>query len=421
MTIALDRACRRTDSRKPPRCGGHSNAGRSDEPPGDLMMREELTGRRSSGQGHEDGDAERLSQVAERGVHGGPSGEAIGGQAGDGGRREQRQHHRDADARHEREGQPDGEVSRSGIRSREQEQRRGRGDDAARNQDRTLPDPSRESPELGGEQEDDEWPRRHGEPGPDRRVTPDLAEKLDVPEKHDREPRAVEKLAEVRPAEPALGEEVEREHRVRDGGAPSGERGEQHDSAEERSHGPGTRPPPRAGLNDREGEENERDGDDNRPDGGGQPRTVRLARLGQQPPSEDRDGDADRNVDDEHRAPTPRFDEEPTDGWTQRGGQRPRRSPERDGLRNPGLREGSQDQRQRRGDETRGPEPLQDSGGDEHADAWSDRADRRSHGEDTHSGEKDTTPAEAICPSAHPDHPRRDDDRVTGKDPRQRG
>ena len=71
MTIALDRACRRADSRKPPRRGAHGNAGRGHQPPGDPMMREELTGRRSSGQGHEDGDAERLSEVAERGVHGG--------------------------------------------------------------------------------------------------------------------------------------------------------------------------------------------------------------------------------------------------------------------------------------------------------------------------------------------------------------
>jgi hypothetical protein len=80
-----------------------------------------------------------------------------------------------------------------------------------------------------------------------------------------------------------------------------------------------------------------------------------------------------------------------------------------------------QDQRQRRRSERRGPESLQDSGGDEHADARSDRTDGRRHGEDTHSGEKDTTPAEAIGPSARPDHPRREDDRVTGKDPRQRG
>src|SRR5207244_5335914 len=133
----------------------------------------------------------------------------------------------------EREGQPDGEVGRSRIHSREQEQRRGRGDDAARNQDRTLPEPSREPPERRGEQEDDEWPRRHRQPGPDRRVTPDLAEKLDVAEKHDREARAVEKLTEVRPAEAALGEEVEREHRVRDGGGRSGERAEQTDSDED--------------------------------------------------------------------------------------------------------------------------------------------------------------------------------------------
>src|SRR5262249_759602 len=251
-------------------------------------------------------------------------------------------------ARQEREGQPDGEVSRSGIHSREQEQRRGRGDDAARNQDRTLPDPSRESPELGGEQEDDEWPRRHREPGPDRRETPDLAEKLDVPEKHDREPRAVEKLTEVRPPKAGLGEEVEREHRVRDGGAPSGERAEEHDSAEERSDGPGTRPPPRAGLNDRKREENERDGDDDRPDGVGQPRTARLARLTQHPPAEARGGDADRTVDDAPRAPPPRSDEDPTDGRPRGGGPPPRRSPERDGLRNPGLGEGLQDQRQRR-------------------------------------------------------------------------
>src|SRR4029077_15090512 len=271
--------------------------------------------------------------------------------------------------------------------------------------------------ERRGEHEDDEWPRRHRQPGPDRRVTPDLAEKLDVPEKHDREARAVEKLTEGRPAKAALGEEVEREHRVRDGGATSGERAEQHDSAEERSDGPGTRPPPRAGLNDRKREENERDGDDDRPDGVGQPRTVRLARLVQQPPSEDRDGDADRNVDDEHRAPTPRFDEEPTDGRTQRGGQRPSRSPERDGLRNPGLGEGLQDQRQRRRSERRGPESLQDSGGDEHADARSDRTDGRRHRVDTNPGEKDATPAEAIGPSARPDHPCREDDRVTGKDP----
>src|SRR5262249_55055099 len=230
----------------------------------------------------------------------------------------------------ERERQPDGEVGRSGIHSREQEQRRGRGDAAARNQDRTLPDPSREPPERRGEQEDDEWPRRHRQPGPDRRVSPDLAEKLNVPEKHDREARAVEKLTEVRPAKAALGEEVECEHRVRDGGAPSGERAEQHDSAEERSDGPGTRPPPRAGLHDRKREENERDGDAARPGGVGHPQPAGRARLAQQPPPKDRDGDADRNVDDDPRAPPPRSDEDPPDGRTQRGAQPPRRSPERD-------------------------------------------------------------------------------------------
>ena len=292
------------------------------------MMREELIGRGSSGHGHEDGDAERLPSSSRSAAF---TAEPVAKRSEDrpatAADVSRGNTIRDADARHEREGQPGaGEVGRSGENhSREQEQCRGRGDAAARNQDWTLPDLSREPPERRGEQ-NDEWPRCHREPGPDRRVTPDLAEKLDIPKKHDREARAVEKLTEVRPAEAALGEEVEREHRVRDGGALSGERAEQHDSAEERSTVRVLDRPPRAGLNDREGEENERDGDDNRPDGVGQPRTIRLARLVQQPPSEDRDGDADRNVDDEHRAPTPRFDEEPTDGRTQRGGRRPCRS-----------------------------------------------------------------------------------------------
>ena len=57
----LDRARCRTGTRKAPGRGAHGNAGRPARPPGDLMMREELTGRRSSGHGHEDGDAERLS------------------------------------------------------------------------------------------------------------------------------------------------------------------------------------------------------------------------------------------------------------------------------------------------------------------------------------------------------------------------
>ena len=61
-------------------------------------MREELAGRRSSHHRHENGHAERLSEVAECRVHGGPGGEAVGGQAGDGGRRELRKHHGDADA-----------------------------------------------------------------------------------------------------------------------------------------------------------------------------------------------------------------------------------------------------------------------------------------------------------------------------------
>ncbi|HEY3067770.1 MAG TPA: hypothetical protein VGL09_18430 [Methylomirabilota bacterium] len=61
MTIALARARCRTASRKPPRRGAYGNTGRRDEPPGDPMMREELIRRRSSGHGHEDGDAERLS------------------------------------------------------------------------------------------------------------------------------------------------------------------------------------------------------------------------------------------------------------------------------------------------------------------------------------------------------------------------
>ena len=237
----------------------------------------------------------------------------------------------------ESEGQPDGEVGRSGIHSREQEQRRGRGDDAARNQDRTLPDPSREPPERRGEQEDDEWPRRHRQPGPDRRVTPDLAEKLDVPKKHDREPRAVEKLTEVRPAEAGLGEEVECEHRVRNGGAPSGEHAEQHDTAEERSDGPGTRPPPRAGLDDRKREENERDCDDDRPDGVGQPRTVRLARLVQQPPSRIAtampSGTLTTNTERQPQAST----KSPPMVGPSAAASAPA-APERDGLRNPGLR-----------------------------------------------------------------------------------
>jgi len=90
-------------------------------------------------------------------------------------------------------------------------------------------------------------------------------------------------------------------------------------------------------------------------------------------------------------------------------------------LRNPRPRERSQDQRQRGGCESRGAESLQDSGGDEHAGVWGDGADRRRDREDAHAAEKDTAPTEAIGPAAGPDHPRRNDDRVTGQDPRQRG
>ena len=72
MKIALDRVCRQTDSRKPPRRGAHGSTGRRDEPPGESMMREELTARPSSCHGYEDGDAERLSEVAERTVDCGP-------------------------------------------------------------------------------------------------------------------------------------------------------------------------------------------------------------------------------------------------------------------------------------------------------------------------------------------------------------
>ena len=54
------------------------------------MMREELTGRRSTDHGHKNGNAERLTESAERGVHGGAGGEPVGGQTRDGGRREQR-------------------------------------------------------------------------------------------------------------------------------------------------------------------------------------------------------------------------------------------------------------------------------------------------------------------------------------------
>src|SRR6266478_9193048 len=222
-------------------------------------------------------------------------------------------------------------------------------DDAARNQDRTLPDPSRELPERRREQEDDEWPGCHREPGPDRRITPDVAEKLDIPEKHDREPRAIEELTEVRPAKAALGEEIEGEHRIDDGGAPGDERAEHHESGEESSDGPGTRPSPCVGLNDREREEDEPDRDDDRSDGVGQPGTFRLPRLVQQPRPEDRDRDADRDAEDEHRAPAPRFNEEPADRRTQRSRQRTGRSPERDCLRNAERRERSKDQRERRG------------------------------------------------------------------------
>ena len=50
--IALDPAGRRTHPWKRPRRGGHSNAGGSDEPPGDTMMREELPGCRSTDDGN---------------------------------------------------------------------------------------------------------------------------------------------------------------------------------------------------------------------------------------------------------------------------------------------------------------------------------------------------------------------------------
>src|SRR4029453_2985717 len=145
-----------------------------------------------------------------------------------------------------------------------------------------------------------------------------------------------------------------------------------------------------------------------------------VARPGDEPRPGNRDDDADRNVEDEHRAPTPRFDEEPPEGRTQRDRKRTRRSPECDSLRNPRLRECSQDQRHRRGGEIGRPESLQDPGRDEDAGARRDCADRRSYREDAHSAEKDTPPPEAIGPSAGPEHPRGYDDRVTGKDPRQR-
>src|SRR4029077_768773 len=206
-----------------------------------------------------------------------------------GSRREQRQYHGDAAARGDRVRQPDLEVGPSRIHVRQQEYRRCRRDDAARNQDWTLPDPPRQLPEPRRDQEYDQRPRHKREPRPNRRIPPDVAEKLDVAEKHDREPRAVEELTEVRPTKLALGKEVEREHRIDGGGAPGDERAEHHQTAEKRSDGPGTRPSPLAGLNEREREENERDRDDDRSDGVGQPRTFRLARLIQQPRPEDRD------------------------------------------------------------------------------------------------------------------------------------
>src|SRR4030095_10563017 len=49
-----------------------------------------------------------------------------------------------------------------------------------------------------------------------------------------------------------------------------------------------------------------------------------------------------------------------------------------------------------------------------------DCQDLRTYREDAHPAEKDTPPPEAIGPSAGPDHPRGYNDRVTGKDPRQR-
>ena len=43
------------------------------------------------------------------------------------------------------------------------------------------------------------------------------------------------------------------------------------------------------------------------------------------------------------------------------------------------------------------------------------------HGHEDGDAATDTAPTEAIGPAAGPDHARRNDDRVTGQDPRQRG
>src|SRR6185436_12917463 len=54
-----------------------------------------------------------------------------------------------------------------------------------------MPDPPCELAEAGRDQEDDERAWRHGEPDSNRRVAPDVAQKLHVAEEHDREAGAV--------------------------------------------------------------------------------------------------------------------------------------------------------------------------------------------------------------------------------------
>src|SRR5205823_7418016 len=135
----------------------------------------------------------------------------------------------------------------------------------------------------------------------------------------------------------ALGEELEREHRIRHGGAPGDECADQRETAGERAEGPQIPPSPLVGLNDPERDEDDRDRDGRGADEIGQTGAFRLARLVEEARSEDRRHDADRNVDDEDRAPAPRFDEEPADRRTERGSERAGGAPERDRLWHAGL------------------------------------------------------------------------------------
>ncbi len=298
-------------------------------------------------------------------VEPGGGGKAVSGRRRDGRRADVRQQRPRTDAEHHDAGQPLAEEVWAQADDLHEPQDGAAPDQPAGDQHRAMPDalddPARGTGHGGG----DERPRRQGEPGIEHGIAPHAGQEQDVGQRVAVVACGGDDRHRVGSAEVADAQQGQVEDRRAVPATAANEHCTEGDRQDERAQRPSAGPAPFLPLDDPQHQGSGAGREQKRPEQIGHPPPPGSPTLNQSAPGEDDRRRADRKVDQEHQAPVVGAHKQPAQRRAEAGGSGGDRRGQRHSMRAPLGREGVQHQRQRRGNQQRRPESLENPKGDQ--------------------------------------------------------